>query len=112
MTALPLQPDYGAKLTLDVNVTEVKLGENYSQRVIRGPNRHKQTWQLNWNGLSDGEEEILRSFFAALETDYFTWTPPGDGATEIKLVTDKYDATISGWNNWRVTLKCREVFDV
>ena len=112
MTALPISPDYGAKLSIDVNVKEVKLGEHYSQRVIRGPNRRKQEWQLTWNGLDDVEEDQLRNFFEALETDYFTWTPPGLGATVKKFVTEKYDATLVGWNNWRVALKCREVFDV
>lgn len=112
MTALPIQPDYGAKLSIDVNVKEVKLGEHYSQRVIQGPNRRKQMWQLTWNGLSDSEEDTMRDFFEALETNYFTWTPPGQSATERKFVTEQYDATIVGWDNWRVSLKCREVFDV
>ncbi len=72
-------------------VDVVRFGDEYTQRVSKGINTLRETWQLVWSSELDTDVQTITDFLDAREgVESFFWTPP-NGSQTLWLCTE-------GWN--------------
>lgn len=72
---------------------EAKFGNGYGQGIADGINNVVDTWQVNYEFLSQADRDTLVAVLDAVKAwDYLTWTAPGDSSQK------KWKVTREGWS--------------
>ena len=113
-TALPLSGavSQASQVSTKYQVLKTQYGNGYSQRAGDGINNVQDSWQVQWNGLTTANFQILKSAFdAAAGVDYFTWQAPGDTTTKKWIVSQ---VTRTNWSGavYDIAVTLEQVFDL
>lgn len=97
MATFSYAPDKSPELEEKPNVTPLKFGDGYEQRIGEGINLIKGVWNLTFNNRSQADATAIRDFFRARVSpgtgmESFDWTPP-DESTAIKVVCRSWKRT-------------------
>ena len=104
-------PEFGAQKQEKPRVTNIQLGDGYSQRVASGINTRAQVWNLVFANREKTEADAIDAFLQARNgVESFDWTPP-DLVVAKKFVCQEWNRTIEKANRYTITATFVEVFD-
>lgn len=63
-------------MQIENSVEYVEFGDGYSQRANKSINPHKETWTVNWVGLTTAEAKALLTYLKSYSATALSWTPP------------------------------------
>lgn len=114
MVALPTNPPmtFGTDMDESPNVERVQFGDGYSQRDNPNINATSQTWNVQWQGISRADAEMLRLFFKGLRgTTLIEWTP-FDQDEVLKFRATGFRSRPSGANQANCSVRLIQEFDL
>jgi phage-related protein len=105
------KPTYSATKTSAPKVRKAQFGDGYEQRVRFGLNQNPKEWRLTFN-VSDADATVIEAFLDARADDgtSFDWTPP-DGTTSYKWVCESWTRELFEFQQSRVDVTFRQVFE-
>lgn len=93
------------------NVSNIKFGDGYTQRLKKGINTMPSMWIVNFQNRSETEAtEVFNFFVARGGTEYFEWTPPGQSIAK-KFVCQKWGRVVHNGGLYSISATFEEVFD-
>lgn len=104
---------YASPRKTQIDVNRAPFGDGYEQRVGRGINNIKRTWDLNFNGREEIEaQEIVDFLEARREGQSFDWVPEYLNPTSqtIKVYCLAFDVNPSTYKGFNISATFREVF--
>ena len=109
-----VSPSYEPQLTIANNVIKIQLGDGYEQRLLKGLNSSRRTYNLIYKSRSDTATTNILNFLASATggnngAKSFTWTPPY-GATG-KWVCENPTVNLVAYDVNDISLVFREVFE-
>ncbi len=111
MSVFTWTADFGATQQSKPNVSQVKFGDGYEQRVAFGLNTNPKTWSLRFSARDDDETvEIIDFLEARGGVESFEWTPPLENEASM-FVCRNWSRTIDRNNLNTVTATFEQVFE-
>lgn len=93
MAVFTYTPDFGAQKSIRPNVTNLKFGDGYTQRVAFGLNTQLQSWALSFTNRDAAEADLIETFLIDKNgVESFDWTPPGE-ASPRKFICQSWSRT-------------------
>lgn len=115
MATFTFTPDFGSSKTTKPNITTVKFGDGYEQRVGYGLNLRPRTWNLVFANRDSSEIDSIEEFLEARITstgvfEAFDWTPIR-ASSSVRVRCEQWDRTYD--HSPTDSLKCSfvEVFE-
>lgn len=103
-------PDFDAVESQRPIVRRAKFGDGYEQRIRFGLNTDPREWRLTFDNRTDTERDNILSFLEARGgVESFDWTSPLGSVG--KYVCDEWQTTLKNYNNNRIQVTFREVFE-
>ena len=110
-TEVDIKPTYNTRITHKPNVSIVRFGDGYQQRLTQGLNTNPVTANLVFE-ISQSESDSAIAFLNARITnnESFDFTLPSE-TTSRKFICTSYPRTIPFLNRVRLTCTFQEVFE-
>lgn len=87
-----------------------QFGDGYEQIVPDGLNNVVESWDLQWNSMSEAAANDLEDQLTALAGTTFAWVTP-KGITK-NFTCGEVNVTYAGYSNFDVTCSFKESFDI
>lgn len=101
---------YGASVRKEPKVRTVSFGDGYEQRLAYGINTSPREWNLDFNGKTTAEADLIDAFLTARNAvENFDWTPPTGSAG--KWVCRAWTRSIADINCHNISATFTEVFE-
>ena len=76
-----VSPSFAPTLNIENNLIKVDLGDGYQQRLTKGINPSRRTWNLPFNSRTDTDTTNILNFLASATggnngAKSFNWSPP------------------------------------
>lgn len=106
-----LDYSYGADMSEDDVVHEVKYQDNYSARSNSGVQTPREVWRIGWSQITYAEKEALKTVFRQSRGVYGVNLTPPQASVAIVCVVTKPSYKHVGYDNWEVSATFRQIFD-
>ena len=112
MASFPsIQPKYGSSKSSNPKLTQIQLGDGYTQVLRFGLNQNPKVWSLRWE-VSEADADTIETFLNARADDgaTFDWTPV-DSATGYKWRCLSWQKTVPYINRVSISATFIQFFD-
>lgn len=104
----------GAERTTTFTTISAKFGDGYEQIAPKGLNYQRDSWNIQWNSLSQSETSTIIAALDSVGTwGIITWAPYCDGIEKrFRLTEQGYSVTQSSRNKlWKISCSLRQIYD-
>ncbi len=104
-------PDFDAEKAKNPNVSNVKFGDGYEQRVTKGINGSPEVWNLIFANRNESETNAIDIFLEDLNgVTPFLWTPPGSMEQKV-YKCQQWNVRVVKYNLFTITAVFEQVFE-
>lgn len=110
--ALPERISQSSVKKIKYRTLMTQYGDGYSQRARDGINDAITMWEIQYENVSSADRVTIQAFVAGVgNTDWFTYTAPGD--TEKKFViTSEVSEQVKAGDVYSISFSIQQVFDL
>ena len=109
-----IKPTYGQQKRSAPFTRTIRFADGYEHRLLFGLAQHQnpKVFQFTFN-VSETESDEIETFLDARanDSDSFTFTPPGETASNFKFVCEAWSKSIPYKNRATIQATFRQVFE-